>query len=419
MLNSIRGRSWGVILGCALLVTITTFLSPFRATAQEPARDTTCLKLSDSASKSPENVRLKSELRNCAQRADSTRRALAIESASAAARPTYDVFFTVPEAGDEQRLDDGSGTGNLGPVAFIFPSPFANGFTRRRQIAAHSLPGLLVAVVVVDGVPGTPVPRSYDNLRLQTGVNCIWLFATDPNPAHDYQVFVTSTPPGSPCDRSSARRGPLFVNESHAVGFGHADYAPSARFDEVSNQPLLGFKCLAAFCEAGPSNFAQQPPPVSVPELRGKKEGQIKAWFDEQYLSERVGGFWKKIVPAVLFPVPDLDQLDRSDFTTDYRLVGWLYILGPIPPGSKYAQWGLSVGPNRRNTVELKLLDPTTSKWSMRITPSGGAPKIWTDVEEMPHPDVPIPGAVRFRFTVADDGIWVPCGQSCCRANGS
>jgi hypothetical protein len=171
VLNSFRRKSFGGSLGCALLLTVTTSLSPSRAVAQEPPkRDTTCLTLSDSAAAKPDNVEWKSRLRTCADLADSTRRARAVQSATAAGRPMYDVYFSLPEAGDEQRLDDGSG--QLGPVAFIFPSPFADGFNRRSQIAVHGKPGLLVAVVVVDGVPGAPLPRSYANLQLENGVNC-------------------------------------------------------------------------------------------------------------------------------------------------------------------------------------------------------------------------------------------------------
>lgn len=413
MLNSNSGKSWGASLGCALLLTVTTSLSPSHAAAQQPAApDTTCLALSDSSAALPDSAAVKSRFKACAQRADSTRRADAVQSATAAARPTYDVFFSLPEAGDEQRLDDGSGQ-QLGPVAFIFPSPFANGFTRRSQIAVHPAPGLLVAVVVVRGNPGDPVPQTYANLQLQTGVNCIWLFAPGPNPGNTYQVFVTSTPSGSPCNRSNPR-GPLFVDERHIGGFAHADYPPSPRFDEIPpNQPVLGFKCLNAWCEAGPSAFTQHPPPASV----SGKEGKIKGWFDEQYLAERVGGVWTKRMRAAVFPVPNLDRLDRSDFAV-YRRVAWLYIFDPIPAGSKYASWGMGVGANHKNKVELKF-DAASSKWSVRITPQGGTPITWTEVEEMPHLDVPIPGTVRFRFTVEDDGIWVPCGQSCCRAKGT
>jgi len=61
-------------------------------------------------------------------------------------------------------------------------------------------------------------------------------------------------------------------------------------------------------------------------------------------------------------------------------------------------------------------------QWRMRVTKPGDTPgagsRIWLNVVEMPHLDYPVPGSVRFRWTVADDGVWIPCGQSCCRGDG-
>jgi hypothetical protein len=34
------------------------------------------------------------------------------------------------------------------------------------------------------------------------------------------------------------------------------------------------------------------------------------------------------------------------------------------------------------------------------------------------HFDEGVPASARFRFTNGDPGVWIPCGQACCEAEG-
>jgi hypothetical protein len=357
----------------------------------------------------------------CARTADSERRSRAIRLAGRAAYEALTIPFTIPESSDEQRLDDGSG--GLGPLAYIFPSPSTNGFTRRSQVAAHGAFGMLVALVVVeDPQPPQPLPPSYQSLHLQTGgVNCIWLRQPNISGLGPYQAFVSLALPGQVCSRTDAMLGPLFVAESHPLN-AHSDYPAAARFGEYNNQPLLGFKCpagvsgnsSASWCEVAATPFTAQPPWASD----NTREGRVKGWHDEQWLSVRnSSGNWIKQVRASLVPFPNLDRLDKSDFTGGWVRVARFYIWADQPT-TKYYRAGLRAGSSPGatfNTVELR---SDGVKWQMRISAPGpgGGQTIWTNVEEMPHLDFPVLPGVRFRMSSLDDGIWVPCGQSCCWA---
>lgn len=418
-----RGLMWvhmrALALAIGVLVVPERAAAALRPVPQVVRPDSTCLAVSDSAREFANDTAFKNRSMRCALVADSTRRFRATRLAVAAVQEAITIPFTIPESGDEQRLDDGMGT--LGPTAFIYPSPGADGFTHRGQIAAHGAPGLFVAIVVVDPPDGGgPMPSTYTNLGLKQGINCIWLRASSPDPALPYQVWVSDPWTTGACDRThtTGLRGPLFVDERrvpNGVGyFRHADYPPAPRFGINGTQPLLGFKCLDAWCEAGPGPFAQHAPWVAV----AGREGRIKGWHDEQRLAERDhSGVWRPTIRATIVPVPNLDQLDKADFskTTGSGRPIWVNVasihLLDDPSGTKYYTWGLRRG---RNLAELHF---DGSAWHMRISPQGAPQVIW-NVAEMPHEDVAVPGSVRFRFTVADDGFWVPCGQSCCRAGG-
>jgi hypothetical protein len=314
--------------------------------------------------------------------------------------------WDIPEYHDEQRLSDGDQ--GFGPVANIYASPHLDGFKHVSQIADQRPPGLLVAVVVVDADAGARLPATYTRLGLRPRVNCLWLAFERGDPGRPWRGRISPSTQNGTCSRSEPTSN-LAVERTPVSGFPeHADYPPVGRFSEAEDgQPLLGVKCLNAWCEFGPPNFRPKPPGHP----NRSRQGRIKGWHDEQLLAIRTdAGVLVPGVRAALIPDSNLVRRGEGDFLNQWVPVATLYF--PADPGPKYSRWGLSKGENL-----LELTD-SAGVWRARITPEGGTPRKWLRVKRTPHDDAIVPGTARFRWTRSDDGVWVPCGQACCRTDG-
>ena len=353
---------------------------------------------------------------DCARTDDSLRRAQILDAIHVTIVRMADLPWFIPEYHDEQPLSDG-GTG-LGPTAYMFASPYLSGFTSQEQFQAHGAMGVLSALVHVEAPPSTTLPTTYKNLHLQPGMNCVYIAyvpgATAPGPWYSRVVHPA---PGKACDRNAYNAGTdggnLPVLRTSIVGMDHKDFPPVARFGEGSlGEPLLGIKCLDAWCEVAPSSaVAYRPPGTTVP----GREGKIKGWHDEQILTEQVGGVLKpSSVRAALIPVHGLDNLTEADFQSDWQDVATIEIKAANPPlGSKYYRWGLRKGKNRLQVRSVP------GKWVARLFPADGSPAVdWNIIDREPHFDAAVPGTARWRMSILDDGAWVPCGTACCQAEG-
>ena len=368
---------------------------------------------------------------SCIHSTDSSRKEASLKLADSVIRYTGELMWTIPEYHDEQRLRNGPN--HFGPVAYIYAVPTLGGFTSRDQFAEHGPRGVLVGVVSVLRHPVTEqLPPSYMNMGLDWGLNCVWLI-------HDPNI----PPPGAwtgrvaPADPNTLRCDPQAAGKVHPVrrtrfrrdpalastAFRFEDYPPVARFGETdAATPLLGFKCVDAWCELGPG--AMSPASTIAVGLTangvGRREVKIPGWHDEQVLSERVvPGRFVPAVKAKIVPAPRMDTLRLADFIS-WTPVATIKLETDPAPGSKYARWGLRGGAGiRGNVLELMRNGAT---WQVRVIPltatGPGAPRQWNFVERHEHLDAAVPATVRFRWTVADDGIWVPCGQGCCKAEG-
>jgi hypothetical protein len=368
----------------------------------------------------------------CVDVADSTRFAIPLGHVELEGSRLTKGFFGIPEYHDEGRLPT---VGNqLGPMAHIYASPYLGTFARRQQIYEQGMPGMLAAIVVVDLVPGDTLPDTYKkNLRLDAGVNCVWLYLADTMPGTRYKAYVSTAAPSSPCDRNATKRGPLqVVAVRHPAFTSSSDYPPVARFDvDVSgNLPVMAFKCLAAFCEVGPANpasvrapwglsrpdhnKAEWDVPAFLPVSQAERRTRvIKGWHDEQYLSVRFNDRWIRLnLRATLTPVPALDTLDASDFLNTWTRVATLTLQDNVQATSKYGKWGLTSGANE---IWMQVAG---NVWSVQIRRGGTVVKTWIHVGRMLHFDAAVPPTARFRWTLMDDGIWVPCGNACCNSDG-
>lgn len=342
-----------------------------------------------------------------AEKRDSTRRAQVIDRLSPEIRRLGSIPWNIPEYHDEQRLPDGSG--GFGPEAYIFASPYLDGFTNVSQIAEQGKPGLLVAVVVIEGGAAAVLPPTYTKLGLKSGINCLWLAHEPGTPGGPWRGRVSSATPSRECARTQPLSDLSVVRTTHPQHGNHVDYPPVGRFSEATGgQPLLGVKCLNAWCEFGPPGFASRPPQ----QPSSSRKGRIKGWHDEQQLAVITGAALAPKVRASVIPEEALEQRREADFRSGWVTVATIH-LHDDPTGTKYFDWGLRQG---ANTMELRQVGGV---WRARITPATGGPqRVWPRVIRHVHFDAVVPATARWRWSSLDDGVWVSCGQACCTTDG-
>lgn len=355
----------------------------------------------------------------CVSREDSTRRVRPQRSVSDAMVPLARMHTMIPEYHDEQRLPVNAGA-DLGPQAAIYASPHLDDFKKPWEFEAHGPVGALVAFVFVTRASWTgSMPGAYTDLGLAWGLNCVYLGrAATPS---GWQGKVVPAPGGT-CRRNGP--GTTLEVAANSLG-GPADemYPPVARFSESTlGKPLLGVKCLNAWCEMGRGPFTPLDPLGKTVGLTDPK-ALVKGWHDEQVLSEArwlspTSYIFVKTGPrAALIPEPGIEDLNEAAFQTNWQPVATI-LLESTPTTGKYARWHLKRGPNR---LELRWILGSNGRpvWEARIWPSGAPnPERWFFNQRERHFDVGVPATVRFRWTIMDDGIWAPCGMSCCQVEG-
>jgi hypothetical protein len=346
---------------------------------------------------------------HAAERADSARRERATSLVNDDFARIGSLSLMIPEYHDEQRFPDDAG--GYGPMAYIFATPNIGSFTSRAQIEDQGKAGALFALILVDTTFGAVLPTTYTNLGLVAGVNCLWLVYNHSAPLISrWQGYLTPRAASGFCVRTTSFPSMLSV-QARSPGNRHHldDYPQVGRFSEDDvGRPLLGVKCLDAWCEIGPPGFRAKPPSKAI----AGREGNIKGWHDEQRLAAfDATGKLRPRLRASVIPEPHIDTL-----RVDHFAAGWVHVatiwFSDDPVGTKYATWGLRVG---RNTLELRAVGGV---WEARVTPSTDTATVWTNVYRHPHLDMAVPGTARFRWRNNDEGIWVPCGAACCRSDG-
>ena len=390
------------------------------AQVAQPRAALDCRTAIEAARSNPTRAAVASASR-CADRQDSIRRATSIAWIQGEIQRLSLIPWQIPEYHDEQRLPAGGDL--LGPVAFIYASPHLAEFRRLEQFEEHGKRGLLAALVVVVAPRDSALPLTYRRLHLRPGVNCVWLAYGSTGA---WRARVSNVAVGQPCtpDSTDSKDSPyLEVHRTkHQTAAGDAplaDYPPVARFGEaLDGQPLLGVQCLDGWCEIGPLNFEDRPLANHV----GSREGQIRGWHDEQRLAvlgkDLLGrNVLRASIRASIVPVPGIDAFSVGQFENGWIHVATIVVSDSVPPNSKYDRWGLRQGRNELYFQKVK----GDTVWHAALQPPGAGPTSrvgWRFVRRHPHFDAAVPGTARFRWTVLDEGVWVPCGQGCCQAAG-
>lgn len=328
------------------------------------------------------------------------------------------MLLDIPEYHDEQRLEDGAG--GFGPLVKAFALPTLDGYTDVVQFGNHGTRGALVAVVAMDLVDAPdPLPKPYLDLGLVRGVTCVYLAYQqtwapgndplgDPLPVSGWRAYMTEgTANGTKCEPAASPAWRRVHRTVTPRPFG--DYPPVARFTENnSGGPLLGVKCVDGWCDIGPRAQTAKPPMAGGT----AREHTIKGWHDEQMLSMIDAS--SKFVPAVraqITPEPNIHQIPIAAFNTWQQMA---VITLKDPPVGKYADWGLAVGDNM-----IRLRRPASGIWEADLLPENSTQRLPLKfVARHEHVDAAVPGTARFRWTSGDEGVWVPCGQGCCKVEG-
>ena len=378
-------------------------------------------------------------MRRCIDETDSVRAVRSYSLVVAEAQRLGATAWMIPESHDEGRLPDGSGTGELGPMAFIYASPLLGGFTRKAQIEEHGLPGALAAVVDVQlqTGEGPTLPTSYTDLGLHAGKSCLWLYLAPGSTT--YQVNVTQVAAGALCSRSGTIVRTLDVAEERFNRFKlHEQYPAVARFDvDALGRPVLAFKCIDAFCEAGTTSPRRAwVHPSAMEESQTVKppvHRYVKGWHDEQEFAEQYRASdgqirWRSTnVKASIVPDEKVSSYDSRDFhvvhPNKWFAVAKIHIHSSLPNSNKFYGWGLRQGVNhvgiRYDTARDTLVIGIFASALPNQPSSAPTPRrTWLVQKRELHFDAAVPGTARFRFTVGDDGIWTPCGNACCKADG-
>ncbi len=290
---------------------------------------------------------------------------------------------------------------------------------------------VLVAFVKVtpdeEGGETVPLVAPYTTLKLNWGINCVFLTHAGSNPATGWDGFVVKASTAYVCDKISSaeklqaafdRPDPPFQNQD--------DYDGVARFGEdTQSHPVIGFRCLNAWCEIGPDRSKMKRPVPHPHPVPLRRESHIKAWHDEQVLST---GTAKAPTPtnirATVTPVAQANRI-RREFDAGYVKVATVW-LDRSPSATVYGdplKWGMMQGEN-----EIWLRRFPNNTWKGYVKPMASPANVtFVSVNRHDHARTRVPGTARFRWhtptgmvmstAILGQGVWVPCDQGCCEVD--
>lgn len=366
---------------------------------------------------------------------DCLRRMGVVRALGAEAERLAQLNLLIPEFHDEQRF--AASPNRYGPMVMGFASPNLAGFVHEGEWNEHGPRGVLSAVVFVDTAVAAPLSPAYGRLGLRGGVNCIWI-ARSPANRVVWSAYVTWSAPNTVCsptpkvlDLGVVRSQPLGPNAPISA------YPPATRFTwDERGLPLIGIRCLNGWCDLGPSDARGTPtfsPSSAIgraltasPALRATLLAElgdlnsvlVAGWHDEQILSEVVSrGGTNVLVPgtvlATVIPVrraySAMDAITRTGSGPD----ALVYVHGD-PTGTRYGQpnWRLQAGLNR---IYFSETSPTS--FHATLGTASDSPR-WNHFQRHTHFDAAVISTARFRWASLDEGIWIACGQACCRVDG-
>ena len=350
--------------------------------------------------------------------------------------------WCIPEFDDDQRLSDGIGGNEYGPVAHVLAAPWLDTLSFDGNFRQ-------VAIIEVD-LDTRPTPAPYTDMRLKQ-FNCLYLRKTSSLPRFDAEIAPADSPSLQCPTTVTANHGgpPLVVVVDDAFDSPHIeDFPATTRFIEGRNgRTLIGVRCGNFWCAVGPPN-AVEPTGAGRRLAASAHDGQpgynnaaarVKGWFDDQVLGVPDNNPSYKIhrqVRASAVPNPNLASLTVNQFKVatgveTYRPVGRVFFATAPDTASKYVKvFGFSQG---TNDIALRAeINPSPTipgkqdtVWFTQVVNAQGTRTNDILTRRMDHraylstvfgEKFKIPGTMRWRWSDGDEDLWIECDVGCCLA---
>ena len=336
-------------------------------------------------------------------------------------------YGCVPLYTDDQRLNDGAN--GYGPLAHAAPLP-GDSYTSVTDFNVPIDQSIPVGVVVIDPNGSATVPRSYQDLHLTFGVNCVFFNHDSGLPQQaGWHAYINHAVAGKCVAPTSARGTELPVSPFHVGAFGpEADYPAVGRFHEAVTAAKqivtqIGFKCAAATCfvRSAPAELKSDHVGLSPAHMTWEVHG----WGDEQHVgipptpTAPVKPQWA--FNSSILPVEGLGALTVADFNNDTVFVAEIYLRTAPPTGTKYeTKWHLKQGHNYLFLTH-NASSGNNAGWTGIISQSLALVrgKFWElNVARHDHAPLHVLGTARLAWSETDEDGWVRCDDGCCYLSG-
>lgn len=267
----------------------------------------------------------------------------------------------------------------------------------------------------------------YEPLSIEHGINCLYMVTSN----GIWRAHIVKVWSDSACVRPmSENAGGADLNVTVLAGPRGDSVPPVARWDwdPIVRKHYIGIRCGSQWCEV---YDLSQPTLNSSPHYAGSIQAAVKGWYDEQYLAVRsVGG--NGLAPggvlATIIPVANLADFTVANFDTTWQKVAVVSLSDDSPKYHDKFNFVRAAPPAGKSEVWLCKGDPAACGISNAQVPASCPNKddpwwgkIVADgttryrcVIRRTHPGISIPGAVRWRWQVDDEDMWIRCPEGCC-----
>lgn len=278
----------------------------------------------------------------------------------------------------------------------------------------------------------------YLPLRIRSGFSCVFLAGSLQTGLSAWIAPHTSS--ACPASRliSELQSDPavmlLEVVPYTVAGMLDEDYPPAARWDwdSANAKQYIGFKCGAAWCEAGIPGFQQSHrwrAPANMNSRLERRVFEIKGWYDEQLLAIKdpiTGVVRPSSILGTVFPDPGLDTLAFASFASGERLAALIML---SKDSANYYKTKFNFLSHTASTPQIpygklnKLwIRDGIAGWNNKIFSHMGVnDKTRREVFRDHSADIAtgnfvIPGSARWRWVRDDETVWKGCDAGCCES---
>jgi hypothetical protein len=339
----------------------------------------------------------------------------------------------VPEYHDCQRMLNHD-MNAFGPMIAVFarygldtmpdPTPPTGPPVRGRQVFA----GDQAAATILN------YDEPYDPLHIEHGFNCLYVYAV----SGTWNAHIVKVKTDNDCLQpfDPAMQG-FDLKVTVAPTPSNVKIPPVARWDwdKEARENYIGMRCGNRWCEISSSSHSFL---VSSDRYTGKPTVEVKGWYDQQYLAVPANSS-PDLTPGgvigTIFPVGDLNANTVQTFTNTWAEVAIVslskdspvyfnkfnFIAGPAPDGQTQI-WFCTGTPEGCKIPNGQVPDCKDSPvkndppWFAKIV-SADRVKYHCVIRRTHSGGIPIPGAVRWRWKLLDEGIWVACPEGCCEVS--